>query len=222
MRIKPVIQLNNLISPGHPYKFRVYYEYKDTEDDSAPASQVFPPQDETAGDLAVPGVVPVDDMASAAVAASSVGAADLSLDASRPGSERLETTLQHVDLPDAKKDYIRTQVHARLCSLTAELLDAMPDDPSEYLKRVLKAKGTATATGESIPPPAEAGTSSGDEILKLEASEKKKVYLKKVHPFISAIVNYLLQNSPENIDQCLYDGLTAGTFDKFLAAGLSA
>ena len=58
-----------------------------------------------------------------------------------------------VELPDWKKEYIRKRVHTRICALTTELLESMPDDAKAFLMTVLEKGGAVkvfTADGSCM------------------------------------------------------------------------
>lgn len=201
-RVKPIIKANIQLSDAHPFKFRVFYEFQEPGGNT----RVFP------------------DMAQGTDARrrsshdQRVHGSLLDLHFQRPENaepDRLDNTLQDVELPDWKKEYIRKRVHTRICALTTELLESMPDDAKAFLMTVLEKGGAVKVNGKNeLPKPTDKPNGSGSYVLSsLKASDEKKHYLQKVHPLISKAINLLVEHAPEDIDQFLYDALAGGHLD---------
>merc|ERR1712224_706059 len=111
------------ISAEHPYKYRVFYEYLDED-----KPRIFPADGEER--VNEPSNTPATKGATSGEESVNEPSNTPATKGATSGVDRLESTLEHVPLPEWKKEYIRDQVHSRLCALTADLLEVMPEDPT--------------------------------------------------------------------------------------------
>lgn len=231
-KLKLLIRANPKATAHNPYKFCIHYEFRRKGENV----KIFPPvrggtAGRTHGSLGAKPEVRSSQLSGSfsktdSKQADQVAALTQAMDADTPHADtpqsgkpvserfpcnqRLEGTLDKLELSEQRKSYIKQQIHAKMCGVTAALLESMPADPRAFLVELLQSR--ATASGTAVPL-SELSKAKLRDALKPDVinvgSEKKKQFLHRVHPLVSALVQHLVENSPQDIDRFLLDTLVS-------------